>query len=322
MISFASARAQQGDPEKKVANPIGVADEQRQSERQTKPSQISISVQITPGKSEDVVFLSDKQEQQGDVVLLIGSAQITYADIVLIADRATYNKATDDVIAEGNVYFEQQGQRITGDRIEFNYRTRRGTITNPTAFTNRTPDGTTLIVDASRADKTSIDTYTLEDAKLTACQEAVPKWSFTAKRARMRLDHRAKVYNALLRVKNIPVFYLPYASISISKKDRSSGFLLPSSGSSSIKGRTLHLAYYQTLGRSADILVRTDVFTRRGIGLGFDFRARTNETSKVNFGSFLVSTGCLATMDRIRAAAVFMRTRRITSKMALSPSQM
>lgn len=288
LIGRIDALAQQPEAEKKVANPIGIADEQRKSERQTKPGQISFTVQVAPGKSEEVVFISDKQEQQGDVVLMIGSAQITYADIILIADRATYNKATDDVLAEGNVYFEQQGQRITGDRIEFNYRTRRGIITNPTAFTNRTPDGTTLVIDASRADKTGRDVYLLEDARLTACQEAVPKWSFTAKRARIRLEHRAKVYNALLRVKNIPVFYLPYASISISKKDRSSGFLLPSSGSSNIRGRTLHLAYYQTLGRSADVLLRTDIFTRRGIGLGFDFRARTNETSKVNFGSFIV----------------------------------
>jgi LPS-assembly protein len=123
---------------------------------------------------------------------------------------------------------------------------------------------------------------------LTACQEAVPKWSFTAKRARIRLDHNAKVYNALFRIKNIPILYLPYASISISKKDRSSGFLLPSSGSSSIKGRTAHLAYFQTLGRSADLLVRSDVFTRRGVGLGFDFRARPDENSRIALGSFVV----------------------------------
>ncbi len=280
--------AQQSETEKKVANPIGVADEQRKSERQTKPSQITISVQVEPGKSKEVSVSSQKQEQQGDVVIAAGNVQVTDGDILVIADRATYNTVTYDLIADGNVYFEQQGQRITGQRIEFNYKSRRGTITDPTAFTNRTPDGTTLIVDASRADKTGTDSYLLEDARLTACQEAVPKWAFTAKRARIRLDHRAKVYNALLRIKNIPVFYLPYASISISKKDRSSGFLLPSSGSSNIRGRTLHLAYYQTLGRSADVLVRTDIFTRRGIGLGFDFRARTNETSKVNFGSFLV----------------------------------
>ncbi len=288
MLICAGTFAQQPEAEKKVANPIGSADEQRKSERQTKPSQITITAQVEPGKTREVTVSSQNQEQQGDVVIATGNVQVTDGDILVIADRATYNTVTYDLLAEGNVYFEQQGQRITGDRFEFNYKSRRGTITNTTAFTNRTPDGTTLIVDAERADKINIDTYTLEDARLTACQESVPKWAFTAKRARIRLDHRAKVYNALLRIKNVPVFYLPYASISISKKDRSSGFLLPTSGSSNIRGRTLHLAYYQTLGRSADILLRTDIFTRRGIGLGFDFRARTNETSKVNFGSFLV----------------------------------
>src|SRR5262249_53571434 len=116
----------------------------------------------------------------------------------------------------------------------------------------------------------------------------VPKWSFSARRAKIRLDHRAKVYNAFFRIKNIPVLYVPYASISISKKDRSSGFLLPTSGSSSIKGRTMHFAYFQTLGRSADVLFRTDVFTKRGVGLGFDFRARTDEHSHIDFGSFVV----------------------------------
>ena len=286
-----SAVGQQTGPEKKVANPIGTADQQRQSNRQTKPVQITVTAQVSPGQSMEVSLASDAQEAQGEkgeIAVMTGNCEIVYGDVVVIADRATYNRITDDLLAEGNVYFEQQGQRMTADRIEINYKTKRGILTNPTAFTNSTRDGTTLVVDASRADKINEDTYTLENAKLTACQEAVPKWAFTAKRARIRLEHRAKVYNAFLRVKNIPVFYLPYASISISKKDRSSGFLIPSSGSSSIKGRTLHLAYYQTLGQSADVLVRTDVFTKRGVGLGFDFRARTNETSKINFGSFLV----------------------------------
>ncbi|MEO6726915.1 MAG: LPS assembly protein LptD [Blastocatellia bacterium] len=291
LLASITAFAQQPETtEKKVANPIGVADEQRKSQRQTKPVQITITAQIEPGKPEDITFISDREEASSktDTAILIGHVHITYADMLVIADRVSYNKTTDDLIAEGNVYFEQQGQRLTGERLDMNVRTRRGVITNATAFTNRTPDGTVIIIDADRADQTGKDTYTLDNAKLTACQEAVPKWTFTAKRARVRIDHRASVTNALFRIKNIPVFYLPYASISISKKDRSSGFLLPSSGSSNIKGRTFHLGYYQTLGRSADVLLRTDVYTNRGIGLGFDFRARTNETSHINLGSFLV----------------------------------
>lgn len=288
LLCSISAFAQQAEPEKKVANPIGVADQQRQSNRQTKPAQVTITAQVSPTSTEKVTIEAESQIVQGDVYICSGNVQVSYGDVLIIADRATYNEVTFDLLAEGNVFFEQQGQRLTGDRVEFNYKTRRGTILNSTTFTNRTPDGTTLVIDANRADKINKDTYTLENVKMTACQEAVPKWTFTAKRARIRMERKATVYNALLRVKNVPVFYLPYASISISKKDRSSGFLLPSSGSSSIKGRTLHLAYYQTLGRSADVLVRTDIFSRRGIGLGFDFRARTNETSKINFGSFLV----------------------------------
>ena len=287
VCTFPLPAQQPGSVEKKVENPIGQAEEQRKAQRQTTPRKISISAPTAAG-DDKVDIDADDQQVQGDVVVASGNVQVTYADVLIIADRATFNKLTNDLLAEGNVFFEQQGQRLTGERLEFNYKTKRGTIYTPTAFTSRTPDGTVLIVDADRADKTGDDVYRLENVRLTACQERVPKWTFTAKRARIRLDHRAKVYNALLRVKNIPVFYLPYASISISKKDRSSGFLLPSSGSSSIKGRTLHLAYYQTLGRSADMLVRTDVYSQRGIGLGFDFRARTNEKSSISFGSFLV----------------------------------
>ncbi|MGH9768701.1 MAG: LPS assembly protein LptD [Blastocatellia bacterium] len=291
LIVACGARAQAQQPEnieKKVENPIGAAEEQKKSLRQNGPTKVTVIAQPNGDNKREVEIKSETQQEQGNVVVATGNVQVSDGEILIIADRITYNNATSDVLAEGNVYFEQRGQRLTGELLEFNYKTRRGTIKNPTAFTNSTPDGTMIVIDADRADKTGADTYNLDDAMLTACQEKVPKWSFTAKRARIRLDHRAKVYNAFFRIKNIPVLYMPYASISISKKDRSSGFLLPSSGSSSIKGRTLHLAYFQTLGRSADLLVRTDVFTERGVGLGFDFRARTDENSRIALGSFLV----------------------------------
>lgn len=281
--------AQQSEtPEKRVENPIGVAEERTRSLRRVLPSQVSIVAQVSPTAPGTVIIDADRQNTQGSIVTASGNVQVVYADILLIADLVTYDRESGDIRAEGNVFFEQQGQRLTGQRLEMNARTRLGTIFTVTAFTNRTPDGTTLIVDAAEANRTGERTFALRQAILTACQEALPKWSLKASRATIELDERARIYNALLRIKKIPVFYLPYASISINRKDRSSGFLLPGSGSSTLKGRTLNLAYYQTLGRSADILIRTDIFSKRGIGLGYDFRARTNETSRVNFGSFLV----------------------------------
>lgn len=282
-----AAAQQSQQTERKVENPIGVAEEEKKALRKL-PSQIAITVQTQPGQEEEVSIESEKQELQGDVRIATGKVQITGMGMLLKADRITFNQVTNDVLAEGNVYFEQEGQKLNGERMEFNLRTRRGSIYTARGLTNRTPDGTTLIIKAVRVDKTGLDTYFLDRALLTACEEPNPKWSFTAGRARLRLDDRAALYNPVFRIKGFPILYLPYISLSTSKKDRSSGFLLPSSGSSNIKGRTVHLAYYQTLGRSADILVRTDIFTKRGLGFGFDFRARPDENSRIAIGSFIV----------------------------------
>jgi LPS-assembly protein len=275
--------------EQKVQNPIGEAEAERRALRRNTPgAQLNVTARVPVKPEEELSITAQRDEGQGNVLIYIGEVHLTYSDITIICDRATFNKATNDVVAEGNVFFEQQGQTVVCERAEFNLETKRGTLHKSATYTDRTPDGTTLLVDAWRTDKTGEESYTLENATLTACQETVPKWSFTAKRARVKLDDRAVMYNPIFRIKNVPVLYLPYLSLSISKKDRSSGLLLPSLGSSNIRGRTLHVAYYQTLGRSADILFRGDVFTKRGLGFGFDFRARPNETSYLAFGTFLV----------------------------------
>lgn len=289
IVSSVAFSQQPESTERKVNNPIGVAQDEARSLRQIVPAGVNIVTKPnTTQTADDLVLIYDRFEGQGDVTVYYGSVEARYTDIRVFADRLTVNFATKDVTAEGEVYFEQQGQSLVGDRLEFNLKTKRGSIFSATGFTDRTPDGSRIVIDAARADKTGDDSYLLERATLTACQERVPKWSFTSKRARIRVDQRAIVYNALFRVKNVPIFFVPYASVPITKRDRASGFLLPSSGSSNIKGRTFHLAYFQTLGRSADILVRSDIYTKRGIGTGFDFRARPDENSRIALGSFLV----------------------------------
>lgn len=283
------AQQQPQGPERKVQNPIGEAEEEARSRQQlTSPRVVVTPPPQAQRDATDLDIIADRQEGQGDVIIYSGKVEARYGDLVMFADRVIYNDATKDLTAEGDVYFSQEGQSLVGERLEINLKTRRGTLFGATGFTDRTPDGTRLVVDATRADQTGPDTYQLENATVTACQERVPKWSFTARRARIQVNKRATVYNALLRIKNVPVFFLPYASIPITKRDRASGFLLPSSGSSNIKGRTLHVAWYQTLGRSADILLRGDIYSKRGLGTGFDFRARPDEHSRVSFGSFLV----------------------------------
>ncbi|HEX7955721.1 MAG TPA: LPS assembly protein LptD, partial [Pyrinomonadaceae bacterium] len=208
----------------------------------------------------------------------------------LQADKVTDYEAKNLVVAEGNVVFDQgEFQRITGSRAEWNYATKTGSFENSTGFTNQTQDGTIMYFTADRVEKVSGDKIVIINGEVTACgDDEVPKWSFRTARATIKLADRIKLSKPRLLVKGVPVFWLPYATVSIKQRDRASGFLTPTFSGSGQKGFRLSNAYYQTLGRSADITLRNDIYTKRGIGFGADLRTRANSRSFLNLGFYTV----------------------------------
>jgi len=229
------------------------------------------------------------KEQGSRIVVYEGNVDARIGTYRLQADKVTVYEAGNKVIAEGNVVFDQgEQQRITGSRAEWNYKTKTGFFINSTGFTNQTQDGTRLYFTADRVERVSLDTIVADNAQITACDENVPKWSFHAKRVKIKTGDRARLVSSSFRIKGVPVVYLPYASISIKHRDRASGFLTPTFGGSGAKGFRVSEAYYLTLGRSADITFRGDVYTRRGLGFGTDLRTRANSRSFFNAGFFYV----------------------------------
>ena len=250
---------------------------QREVGEATDLLKVDAGTQTVSGPKEARIFV-----YEGNVDARIGTYRLQ-------ADKVTVYEATNKVIAEGNVVFDQgDQQRITGSRAEWNYRTKTGFFLNSTGFTNQTQDGTRMYFTADRVDKISLDTIIATNVQVTACDEDVPKWSFHAKRVKIKTGDRVRVYSPNLRVKGVPVFYLPYASVSIKPRDRASGFLTPTFGGSGQKGFRFSGGYYQTLGRSADVTVRNDVYTARGIGFGADLRTRANSRSFFNAGFYVV----------------------------------
>jgi LPS-assembly protein len=238
---------------------------------------VDAGTQTVSGPKDARVFV-----YQGNVDARIGTYRLQ-------ADKVTVYEASNKVIAEGNVVFDQgDQQRITGSRAEWNYRTKTGFFLDSTGFTNQTQDGTRIYFTADRVEKVSLDTIIATNVQITACDEDVPKWSFHSRRAKIKTGDRVRVYSPNLRVKGVPVFYLPYASVSIKHRDRASGFLTPTFGGSGKKGFRLSTAYYRTLGRSADFTVRNDIYTSRGIGYGADLRTRANSRSFFNAGFYIV----------------------------------
>ena len=243
--------------------------------------------------SDRITVVAAKQSSTGPedarVIVYEGNVDVRIGTYRLQSDKVTVYEATNKVLAEGNVVFDQADQqRITGSKAEWNYRTKTGYFVDSTGFSNQTQDGTRIYFTADRVEKISLDTIVAENAQITACDEDVPKWSFHARRARIKSGDRVRVVSPTFRIKGMPVLYMPYASVSIKRRDRASGFLTPTFGGSGAKGFRLSTAYYQTLGRSADFTLRNDIYTSRGLGLGGDLRTRANSRSFLNLGFYTV----------------------------------
>ncbi len=236
-----------------------------------------------------VDLVSDHQSRTGDIIIAEGYVNATQGEVRLQADRATFNTTTGDMVAEGNVIFDQgDDQRVTARRAEINWTSKKATFWDTTGFTNHTQTGEYLFYTAERVEKTGPQTYELINASVTACEDVEPKWRFSAERAELKMGDRVKLHDSTFYVRGLPAFYLPYAWIPATKKERKSGFLLPITGNSNQKGRILKTAYYQTLGQSADITIRNDLYTSRGLGFGAEFRAQTDQKSYIRMGVYTV----------------------------------
>ncbi|MDQ3652884.1 MAG: LPS assembly protein LptD [Acidobacteriota bacterium] len=290
------ARAQQTNPvDRKVTNPITDTPNVNplQQEQPIGPRRPQTGAGATASSNEELSVNAGTQvvsgTDQARIITYEGNVDARVGIFRLQADKVTVYEADNKVIAEGSVVFDQGDlQRITGSRAEWNYATKTGTFVNSTGFTNQTDDGTVLYFTADRVEKVGPDRIVILNGEITACDEDVPKWSFKAGRVEVKLNDRARVKSPTFKIKGQPVFYLPYASVSIKKRDRASGFLTPTFSGSGSKGFRLSNAYYQTLGRSADITFRGDVYTQRGLGFGADLRTRANSRSFLNAGFFTV----------------------------------
>lgn len=221
----------------------------------------------------------DTDEQwigEGDVVA-------TYQDTTLKADRVVYQPLREQALVLGNVELTRGLQWLQASRAEIDLRTNTGVLYDARGFTDEE-----LYLQAKKLRKTGTQTYEVEDGFLTACEGAVPKWSFTADRSTIELGGMARISHTVFRIKQIPIFYFPYLLVPTGKKERSTGFMLPTTGNSNNKGRRISQSFYLVLGRSADLMVNETYFSKRGFGHGFTFRTRPNQVTHLELDGFLV----------------------------------
>ena len=251
------------------------------------PGRLDFNLKFTPdqagkGGGSAAGSAANLDYKREDYAVLTGGVQIRYQDIDLKADEAEIDLKTKVVTAKGNVIIDQGPRRLTGDTAVFSLDTKTGKLEN--AAGQVAPD---YFFKGREVEKTGADTYVVRDGLFTSCTQPVPDWSFRLKEARIQVEGYAHIKHATMRAKKLPVFYTPYI-VWPAKTERSSGLLIPNVGYSQLRGLSLGLAYFQTLGRSYDTTFHTDLFTKNFLGLGNELRYRPTAGTRGDLLTYFV----------------------------------
>jgi LPS-assembly protein len=213
---------------------------------------------------------------------LRGAVHIPCTDAALWADEAIFDTDTRIIRATGNVLFQQAGLHLFAERAEINGHTKVGTFYNASGrarlgdkpeekslFGTLEPD---VLFEGERIEKAGPSVYRITNGSFTTCMQAEPRWEMSGTNGTITLDRYALLRNVVLRVKSVPLLYLPAIYYPINKEGRATGFLLPSYGASSALGSSISNAFFWAINRSQDATIYHDWYTRSGQGLGTEYR--------------------------------------------------
>ena len=138
-------------------------------------------------------------------------------------------------------------------------------------------------------EKTGEDRYRVTKGGFTTCVQPTPRWEMTAGSFSINVGDYAILRNAVMHVKDVPVFYLPILYYPIQDDGRSTGFLLPTYGRSTYQGSSVSNAFFWAITRSQDLTVMHDWFTSRGQGYGTEYRWIRSATANGNIKAYRLS---------------------------------
>ena len=215
--------------------------------------------------SAEVRIVARSQERDGDRVFAAGDVEIRYGDFLLFADRVEYDTVTKDLLAEGNVVVQTGGQVIRAERVRYSLESGRGTVERASGLVSPS-----VLFEAETLERRQADLFSLKRARVTACTQPNPRWSFGVSKANLKQDDYIEMWDAVVRVKSVPVLYLPYLRYPL--KERATGFLLPRIGFAGEKGFSLSQSFYWAMAPNMDATLGVDFYLARGTGAGLEYR--------------------------------------------------
>ena len=213
-------------------------------------------------------------------------------------DPAGDNASDDDapalrLVASGNVVFSAPEVRLSADRVEYWTDDQRavfheahgwidlGEEVDRSMFGTQEPD---LLFHGQMIERIGPRSYRITKGAFTSCLQPTPRWQLVATSLTLNLDSYAWILHPVLKVKGVPVFYMPGLLYPIQEDGRATGFLMPTFGASTYQGSSFSNAFFWAIDRSQDATFYHDWFTQHGgDGRGAEYRYTRGGGSQGDF---------------------------------------
>lgn len=266
-----------------------------------------------PG-AEGMTIKADRMDHDtaSDLLTATGKVEMTWQDMTMTADQATYNRKDKILVATGNVILSKGGDNMRGDRLVMDTETGRSEMENGQIFMTKG----NFHAEGKQIAKLGDDQYALHDGAFTTCDAAIPSWKFGASDFDLTQDEYATGSNVIFYVKDVPIFYFPYMILPV-KRERQSGLLFPRFGTSTKRGMFLDTPLYWAISPSQEATFNLDIQTKRGVGLGTDYRYLRSRTSTGSAGGYVIYDN---NEDKVRGQLVQFHTEQLPDNLSLITS--
>lgn len=235
--------------------------------------------------ADDMIIRADamSQSQEDDTVTADGNVRVEWGTMTMTSRRATYNRETRIMNAFGDVVIVKGDQTLRGESATWDLNSGRGEMIHGDASLKNS----SLTLTGDRIVRNEDRTLLLSSTQFTTCDSPTPSWKLSADKLDVDLEGYAVGRNIVFYVKDTPVMYLPWFAFPATR-DKKSGVLFPDFGYSKKRGAELDIPLYWVISPSQDATFDLDMQTKRGVGLGVDYRYLRKRGSEGDLYGYLI----------------------------------
>ncbi|QDD01323.1 LPS-assembly protein LptD [Candidatus Methylopumilus planktonicus] len=234
-------------------------------------------------------LLDRKMKAKGNAILKKGNKTIK-------AEVIEYDQISEKLITQGNTSIDLEKISLSGTKLNYRLSDQTGKIEDATFNIKSDKKEETIVKKGIQVTKRYYDfrgdakaiffegenKTKLESSRLTTCEVDSNDWYIKSKN--MEIDTKkdqVKASHASLDFKGVPIFYMPSTSFSLNK-NRQSGFLSSTFGTTSKSGFEFRVPYYFNISPNMDATLTARYLGKRGPLADGEFRYLTENYSGIN----------------------------------------